>query len=126
MRLPAWRLKTQIRVEHPEQKEDCMRFMTKLTALSVLMCCTATFAYRQAPEVTPDVVIEGVIDGVAAGTMPTIIVNSTRVFLTSQTVIKNDVGYVRPADLKMGMKVSVFGVLAKGGVLARLIVIGAR
>lgn len=103
-----------------------MRHMTRLSALCVLLLGTASFGYRPVVEVSQDVVVEGVIDGIAVGTIPTIIVNSGKVYLSSNTVIKDDVRFLRPNELRVGMKVTVYGFVAKGGVMARQIIVGSR
>lgn len=103
-----------------------MRHITRLSALCVLLLGTASFGYRPVVEAPQEVVVEGAIDGVAVGTIPTIIVNSGKVYLSANTVIKDHLRFLRPNDLRIGMKVTVYGFIAKGGVMARQIIVAPR
>jgi hypothetical protein len=116
------------------QKEggQTMRFSTKQIAVIALLLCATAYAYRPAPSVPQEVVIEGYIEAlpVSTGTtLPatgTMIVDSVKVYVVADTVIKSDVGYLKLSSLRVGNKVSVYGYITKTGVTARTIYVLGR
>jgi hypothetical protein len=113
-------------------RRPVMKVVTKLFALTILVYGAATYAYRPVVEVPPDVVIEGYIEAVSfgTGTTPTatgsLMVDSIKIFVSSQTVIKTDSGDGKVSILKVGSKVSIHGYMAKGGVMARTIYVSGK
>lgn len=97
-----------------------MRLVRKLFALTILLYGAAAYAYRPLVEAPRDVVIEGYIEAIsfATGTTPSttgaLMVNSVKVYITTETVIKTETGYLRPENLKVGTKVAIYGHTAKG------------
>ncbi len=71
----------------------------------------------------------GWVDGYISATMESnvaIVVNNVRVFLNDDTEIRTPTRTLRPADLRVGMMVSVNTVLARGGLTARVIYVIER
>ena len=104
-----------------------MKLVTKLIALTILLYGAAAYAYRPVVEAPRDIVIEGYIEAISFGTGTTpsttgaLMVNSVKVYITSETVIKTETRYLRPENLRVGTKVAIYGYAAKGGVIARSI-----
>ena len=104
-----------------------MKLVSKLFALTILLYGAAAYAYRPVVEAPRDVVIEGYIEAVSFGTgatptvTRTIMVDSVKIYVSSQTVIKTDLGDGKPEILKVGTKVAIYGYSAKDGVMARTI-----
>jgi hypothetical protein len=109
-----------------------MKLVTKIAALTIMLVGTVAYAYRPAPDVARDVVIEGYVEATSFSTGTTttatgyMMVESVKVYVSTQTVIKTDTGYAKPSVLRIGTKVSVFGYLMKGGVMARTIYVAGK